>query len=58
VLVPVLLAPLIFGESWSTTPGGGIALVGFMAVALAGTTLLAGSKAVGAVLENAHRERG
>jgi drug/metabolite transporter (DMT)-like permease len=57
VLVPVLLAPLIFGESWSTTPGGGIALVGFMAVALAGTTLLAGSRAVGAVLENAHRER-
>jgi drug/metabolite transporter (DMT)-like permease len=58
VLVPVLLAPLIFGESWSTTPGGGVALVGFMAVALAGTILLAGSPAVGAVLENAHRERG
>jgi hypothetical protein len=54
VLVPVVLAPLIFGESWATTPGGGVALVGFMAVALAGTTLLAGSKTVGAVLESAH----
>ncbi len=57
VLVPVLLAPLIFGESWAETPLGGVLLVAFMAVALAGTTLLAGSKAVGAVLESAHREQ-
>jgi hypothetical protein len=57
VLVPVLLAPLIFGESWATTPGDGAALVAFMLVALAGTILLAGSPAVGAVLESAHRER-
>ena len=27
VLVPVILAPLIFGEKWSTTPLGGAALV-------------------------------
>lgn len=54
VLVPVVLAPLIFGESWSETPLGGVALVGFMAVALAGTTLLAGSRVVGAVIESAH----
>jgi hypothetical protein len=54
VLVPVVLAPLIFEEKWSTTPLGGAALVGFMAVALAGTTLLAGSKVVGAVIESAH----
>ena len=33
VLVPVILAPLIFGEKWSTTPLGGAALVAFMAVA-------------------------
>jgi len=57
VLIPVILAPLLFGESWAETPLGGVALVAFMAVALAGTTLLAGSKAVGAVLETAHRER-
>ena len=56
VLVPVILAPLIFEERWSTTPLGGAALVAFMAVAIAGTALLAGSKAVGAVLESAHRE--
>jgi drug/metabolite transporter (DMT)-like permease len=54
VLVPVILAPLIFGEKWSTTPLDGVALVAFMLVALAGTVLLAGSKAVAAVLESAH----
>jgi hypothetical protein len=54
VLVPVILAPLIFEEKWSTTPLDGVALVVFMLVALAGTVLLAGSKAVGAVLDSAH----
>lgn len=56
VLVPVLLAPLIFGESWANTPLGGVALVAFMAVAVAGTVLLAGSRAVGAVIQSAHAE--
>jgi drug/metabolite transporter (DMT)-like permease len=54
VLVPVLLAPLIFGESWGSTPLGGVALGASMAVAVGGTVLLAGSQAVGAVLDNAH----
>jgi hypothetical protein len=54
VLVPVLLAPLIFGESWGSTPLGGVALVVSIAVALAGTVLLAGSRTVGAVIESAH----
>ncbi|MGN6587719.1 MAG: hypothetical protein ACTHKT_09665 [Solirubrobacterales bacterium] len=54
VLVPVLLAPLIFDESWAETPLSGGALVAFMALAVAGTMLLAGSKAVGAVIESAH----
>src|SRR4051812_34475744 len=54
VLVPVLLAPLIFGESWAGTPLGGAVLVGFMAIAVSGTILLAGSRAVGAVIESAH----
>ncbi|HKB51777.1 MAG TPA: hypothetical protein VKC63_10135 [Solirubrobacterales bacterium] len=57
ILVPVLLAPLIFGESWGNTPLGGVALVASMAVAVAGTVLLAGSTAVGAVLESAHTEK-
>jgi drug/metabolite transporter (DMT)-like permease len=58
VMVPVILAPLIFMEKWSTTPGGGVALVAFMLVALAGVVLLASSKAVATVLETAHREGG
>lgn len=56
VLVPVLLAPLIFDESWSQTPLGGAALVAFIALAVAGAISLAGSKAVGAVMESAHAE--
>lgn len=54
VLVPVVLAPLIFGESWGSTPLGGVLLVASMAVAVAGTVLLAGSSAVGAVIDSAH----
>ncbi len=56
VLVPVILAPLIFEERWSTTPLGGVVLVAFVLVALGGVVLLAGSRAVGAVLESAHAE--
>lgn len=56
VLLPVVLAPLIFDESWSETPLGGALLVAFMALAVAGTVLLAGSRAVGAVIESAHSE--
>jgi drug/metabolite transporter (DMT)-like permease len=56
VLVPVLLAPLIFGESWGHTPLGGAALVVSMAVAVGGTTLLAGSSVVGAVIDSARSE--
>jgi drug/metabolite transporter (DMT)-like permease len=50
ILVPVVLAPLIFGESWGSTPLGGAVLVASMAVAVCGTVLLAGSNAVGVVL--------
>ncbi len=56
VLIPVILAPLIFGESWADTPLGGVALVAFMAIALAGTVLLAGSRTVGAVIAAAHKD--
>ena len=56
VTVPVILAPLIFEERWSTTPLDGAALIAFVLVALAGVVLLAGSRAVGAVLESAHSE--
>lgn len=56
IIVPVLLAPLIFGESWGDTPLGGVVLVASMAVAVAGTVLLAGSRSVGAVIEAAHAD--
>lgn len=57
VIVPVLLAPLIFGESWKDTPLGGAMLVAFLALTVAGTSLLAGSRAVGAVLESARDDK-
>ncbi len=56
VLIPVLLAPLVFGESWGATPLGGVVLVASMSIAVAGTTLLAGSDAVGAVISAAHED--
>jgi hypothetical protein len=56
VLVPVALAPLIFDESWRSTPAHGLALVASMCVAILGAVLLAGSRAVGAVISSAHAE--
>jgi hypothetical protein len=56
ILVPVVLAPLIFDESWSKTPLNGALLLAFIALALAGTVLLSRSKAVAAVMESAHAE--
>lgn len=56
VLVPVVLAPLIFDEPWGGTPLGGALLVASIAVAVGGTVLLAGSRPVGAVIDSAHTE--
>jgi drug/metabolite transporter (DMT)-like permease len=56
VLLPVALAPLIFNESWAQTPLGGAAIVTFITIAVAGTVLLAGSRAVAAVIQSAHDE--
>lgn len=54
VTVPVILAPLIFGESWSGTPGDGAGIVASVLLVLAGVIALAGSEAVGAVIDSAH----
>jgi drug/metabolite transporter (DMT)-like permease len=54
IVLPVLLAPLIFGEKWGDTPLGGAALLAAIAVAIGGTVLLAGSKSVAAVIESAN----
>jgi hypothetical protein len=56
VTVPVILAPLIFGESWSGTPGGGAGIVASVLVVLAGVVALAGSPAVAAVIDSAHAD--
>jgi hypothetical protein len=56
VLVPVVLAPLIFSESWGGTPLGGAPLAASIAVAVGGTALVAGSRPVGAVIDSAHAE--
>jgi drug/metabolite transporter (DMT)-like permease len=56
VIVPVVLAPLIFEESWSDTPGGGAGIVVSVLFVLVGIVALAGSKAVGAVIESAHAD--
>jgi drug/metabolite transporter (DMT)-like permease len=56
VTVPVILAPLIFEESWSSTPGGGAGIVAAVLLVLAGVVALAGSPAVGAVIDSAHAE--
>jgi hypothetical protein len=56
VTVPVILAPLIFEESWSDTPGGGAGIVASVLLVLAGVVALAGSEAVGAVIDSAHAD--
>lgn len=46
VLIPVLLAPLVAGEGWGSTPLGGGALAASLAAVCAGTAVLAASSAV------------
>lgn len=49
-LVPVLLAPLLLGEHWGATPGTAAAVLGSVALALAGGTLLATRAAVASLI--------
>jgi len=54
ITVPVVLAPLVSGESWTSTPLGGLALLGFLTLVAAGagalgrTTAVSGLVAAGA----------
>jgi drug/metabolite transporter (DMT)-like permease len=50
ITVPVMLAPLITGESWSSTPLGGVALAGFLALVAAGAAALGRTAAVGGLV--------
>jgi drug/metabolite transporter (DMT)-like permease len=47
IVIPVLLAPLLVGENWGGTAGGGSVLVGGLVAVTAGTVLLGSSPAVG-----------
>jgi drug/metabolite transporter (DMT)-like permease len=46
VVVPVLLAPALFGEGWAASPGGGTPLLVAVAVLCAGAGVLARSRRV------------
>ncbi len=58
VLIPVLAAPFLFGESWGDTPLGGVVLGASIALSVAGTALVAASPAVAGVLETAAQTGG
>lgn len=49
VAIPVALAPLVAGESWAATPGGGVLVAAGLAVVAAAVAVLARSPAVGRV---------
>lgn len=53
VAVPVLLAPLVLGDRWGQTPGGGALLVAGLVVAMLAAGTLARSPAVGSVRRSA-----
>jgi drug/metabolite transporter (DMT)-like permease len=46
ITVPVILAPLLTGETWGSTPLGGLAVLGFLATVAAGAGALGRSPAV------------
>jgi drug/metabolite transporter (DMT)-like permease len=46
VALPVLLAPLVVGETWGSTPGGGLGVLAGLALVLAGALPLASSAAI------------
>jgi drug/metabolite transporter (DMT)-like permease len=50
IAIPVVLAPLVGGESWSATPLSGAVLAGALALLSLGVLVLAGSRAVVGVL--------
>ena len=50
IAIPVALAPIVGGESWSGTPLGGAVLIGALVLLSVGVLLLAGSRAVAEVL--------
>lgn len=56
ILIPTILAPVVGGESWAGTPGGGVLLVFAIAVLGAGIWLLGSSRAVAGIVAEAEGE--
>ena len=56
IAIPVAFAPLVGGESWSSTPLNGGVLVGAILGVVAGVALLASSPAVAGVIAEAESE--
>jgi drug/metabolite transporter (DMT)-like permease len=56
IAVPVLLAPLVGGESWRGTPLSGGVLVAALGIVIGGVVVLAGSRAVAGVIGEQRRE--
>jgi drug/metabolite transporter (DMT)-like permease len=57
-VLPVLLAPLVGGESWSNTPLGGGAVLIALAAVVAGVVMIARSRAVGSLIAGHAAEAG
>ena len=53
LLVPVLLAPVLVHEAWSSTPLGGLVLLGGLLLVAAGSAVLASSRVVAALTAGA-----
>ncbi len=58
VIVPVLLAPFLFGEDWAATPGHGLPLGLSVLATAAGAAVLAGSPMVAAATPSASADPG
>lgn len=56
IAIPVAIAPLVGGESWSSTPLGGGVLVAALVCVVTGVGLLASSPAVAGVIAEAESE--
>jgi drug/metabolite transporter (DMT)-like permease len=57
-VAPVMAAPLLFGEKWGATPGGGIVIVLALAVTCAGGVVLSRSRVVAAAQDEAGMPEG
>ena len=53
IVVAVLLAPVVLGESWSATPLGGLAIVASLAVVIDGAAGLTTAQALAGVTAEA-----